>query len=320
MISVIIPVYNVENYLHVCLNSILKQTYRDFEVICIDDASNDSSLEILEYFHEKDSRIKILKNDSNRGQGFSRNRGLDVAQGKYVFFLDSDDWLSVNTFEILIKTSEKYNLDLLLFKNIVYYEESHEFGMEEYYDMKFMEKFEREVFNQWDLDKTKLFDVPIGPCNKLYLKSFLDDYNIRFTDKNYIQEDNPFSCKAWINADRISFINKYFYNRRRRPDSIMTLNNERLFDGIPISYMILDVFLENKEIYEYYKCEVLTYIFKALLIKYNKIEDQYKDEFYNAIQGVYSDFIEKYDLYDDIEKSLDNAILDFLNENDVLFE
>ena len=234
--------------------------------------------------------------------------------------MDSDDWLSVNTFEILIKTSEKYNLDLLLFKNIVYYEESHEFGMEEYYDMKFMEKFEREVFNQWDLDKTKLFDVPIGPCNKLYLKSFLDDYNIRFTDKNYIQEDNPFSCKAWINADRISFINKYFYNRRRRPDSIMTLNNERLFDGIPISYMILDVFLENKEIYEYYKCEVLTYIFKALLIKYNKIEDQYKDEFYNAIQGVYSDFIEKYDLYDDIEKSLDNAILDFLNENDVLFE
>ena len=97
MISIIIPVYNTEDYLHVCLNSILKQSYGDFEIICVDDASTDSSLEILEYFTKKDSRIKILKNDSNRGQGFSRNRGLDVAEGKYIFFLDSDDWINADT-------------------------------------------------------------------------------------------------------------------------------------------------------------------------------------------------------------------------------
>ena len=71
MISIIIPVYNVEDYLHVCLTSVLNQTYQNFEVICIDDASTDSSLEILEYFAQKDSRIKILKNKSNRGSGYS---------------------------------------------------------------------------------------------------------------------------------------------------------------------------------------------------------------------------------------------------------
>ena len=84
MISVIIPVYNVEDYLHVCINSVLKQTYEDFEIICVEDASTDSSLEILEYFAQKDSRVKILKNDSNKGCGYSRNRGLEEAKGKYI--------------------------------------------------------------------------------------------------------------------------------------------------------------------------------------------------------------------------------------------
>ena len=132
LISIIIPVYNVENYLHVCLNSVLKQTYQDFEIICIDDASTDSSLEILKYFEKKDSRIKVLKNDSNKGQGYSRNRGLELAQGKYISFLDGDDWLSPDAFEILIQKAEQDNLDLLMFKNIVYYEEHHDFGFERY--------------------------------------------------------------------------------------------------------------------------------------------------------------------------------------------
>ena len=116
MISVIVPVYNVEDYLHVCINSILNQTYQDFEIICIDDASTDSSLEILEYFSLKDSRVKVLKNDSNKGPGYSRNRGLDVAKGKYVSFLDADDWFSLNTFEVLINSLNSNNLDLLFLK------------------------------------------------------------------------------------------------------------------------------------------------------------------------------------------------------------
>ena len=163
MISVIIPVYNVEDYLHVCLNSVLKQTYQNFEIICIDDASTDSSTEILEYFTQKDSRIKILKNDSNKGPGYSRNKGLEVAQGKYISFLDADDWFSPDAFEILIHKCEQENLDVLIFKNIVYYEESQDFGFEKYYDMEFMNKFENKIFNHWDVDKTKLFVMSNAP-------------------------------------------------------------------------------------------------------------------------------------------------------------
>ena len=122
VISVIIPLYNVEDYIHVCLNSVLKQTYQDFEVICIDDASTDSTAEILDYFVQKDSRIRILKNESNKGPGFSRNEALKEAKGKYIIFLDGDDWLSLNALETVVEKAEKDNLDFVMFKNIVHYE------------------------------------------------------------------------------------------------------------------------------------------------------------------------------------------------------
>lgn len=321
MISVIIPVYNVENYLHVCLNSVLKQTYGDFEVICVDDASTDSSLEILEYFTQKDSRIKILKNDSNMGPGVSRNRGLDVAQGKYVSFLDGDDWLSPNAFEILVEKAEADNFDVLIFKNIVYYDEPKDFGMELYYDMEYMDKFENKVFNHFDLDKSKLFSISNAVWNKFYLKSFLDDNDIRFPIENLIFEDNPFFYKVLTSAKRISLIDKYLHNRRRRPGSITTLNNERLFNYIDITFKVLDVFLEDEEVYEYYKKEVLTYIFSTVFIgKYNQIEDQFKEEFYKRVQEAYKGYMKKYGLYKDIKENIPNEILEFFKFEDIVGE
>lgn len=118
MISVIIPVYNVEDYLHDCINSILNQTFQDFEIICVDDCSTDSSLKILEDFSKKDDRVKIVRNKLNSSLGYSRNNGLKHAAGKYVLFLDSDDWLDLNTLEILYDIAEKESLDVLMFKII----------------------------------------------------------------------------------------------------------------------------------------------------------------------------------------------------------
>ena len=319
MISVIIPVYNVEEYLYVCLNSILTQTYQDFEIICIDDASTDSSAEILEYFTQKDSRIRILKNDSNKGPGYSRNKGLEVAQGKYISFLDADDWFSHDTFEILVEKTEQDNLDVLLFKNIVYYEESQDFGFERYYDMDFMDKFENIVFNHWDLDKTKLFVMSNASWGKFYLKSFLDCNNIRFPNENLIHEDNPFFYNVITSADRISIIDKYLYNRRRRNGSIMTLNNERLFDNIDIAYKILDVFFEDKELYEYYKKEILTVIFVSIFKgKYTQINNEFKEEFFKRVQEAYKVFIKKYGLYKDIRRIVSKEILEFFRFEDII--
>lgn len=106
MISVVVLVYNDEYFLHTCLNSVLKQTYQNFELICIDDASNDSSSEILDYFSKKDSRIKIFKNEIKKGFEYCRNQGLEVANGDNIVFLNSDEWLSFNSLEILSNESD----------------------------------------------------------------------------------------------------------------------------------------------------------------------------------------------------------------------
>ena len=113
-ISVIIPVYNVEQYLKRCLDSILSNTYKNLEVICVDDGSTDNSLKILEFFAQKDPRVRILQ-QNRKGPSAARNKGLDMAKGKYISFVDSDDFISFNAYEILMLVAEQYNLDITIF-------------------------------------------------------------------------------------------------------------------------------------------------------------------------------------------------------------
>ncbi|WP_407423836.1 glycosyltransferase [Methanobrevibacter sp.] len=107
MISVIVLVHNMEDYLHVCLNSVLKQTYQDFEIICIDDASKDSSVEILEYFTQKDSRIRIYKNETKKGLKYCKKKALKVAKGEHILFLNADEWIGFNTLKTLSNQKDR---------------------------------------------------------------------------------------------------------------------------------------------------------------------------------------------------------------------
>ena len=307
MISVIIPVYNVEDYLHVCINSVLRQSYQDFEIICIDDASTDSSLEILEYFVQKDSRVKVLKNDSNKGPGYSRNKALDIANGKYIFFLDSDDWIAKETLEFLFNQCEKDDLDVIMFKNIVLYEDKTDFGYENYYDMEYMNKYEGTIFNHWDLTSKEVFDLPVGPCNKLYKKSFINKYAIRFPNEDIIQEDNPFFFKIITLAERVGFSTKYLYIRRRRPNSIMSyLGDEKLFGRIYIADLLVKYFLSNNKLYEHYKMDLFTRVSNHLTDDaYEIINEDLKQEMYESIHNLYIKFFDKYGLTEDILECVD---------------
>ena len=117
-VSVIIPVYNVESYLSECLDSIINQTLKDIEIICIDDCSTDNSYNILLEYANKDSRIKIIKNIENNGVGFARNVGQFSAIGDYIYFIDPDDYISLNFLEELYNTAVKYNSDIVNTNNI----------------------------------------------------------------------------------------------------------------------------------------------------------------------------------------------------------
>ena len=110
-ISIIVPVYNVEKYLERCLDSLINQTLKDIEIICINDGSTDNSSEILKEYAKKDSRIIII-NQNNQGISVARNNGMNKAKGKYIGFVDSDDWVDLDFFEKLYKAAEKHNAQI----------------------------------------------------------------------------------------------------------------------------------------------------------------------------------------------------------------
>lgn len=311
MISVIIPMYNVENYLHECILSVLNQSYQNFEIICVDDGSSDSSVDIVSQYIKSDERIKLFQNETNKGQGFSRNVGLSHAKGEYIFFLDADDWIDFNTFEILYNFANKNDLDVLIFKLINYYDESNNFILDNYYSMHYMDNHILKIFNVSDLNKHTIFALPDGPCNKFYSKSFLDKYNIRFPNERLIQEDTPFFLNCMIKAKKISIIDNYFYNRRRRDSSTMSLTNERLFDNLKVSRIILNFFLEDVNRYEYYKSEIFNYIFHILKAKYNLIDENLKTKFFIESKKLFEEYAFIRGLFLDMANNLKDEFLDF---------
>ena len=110
-ISVIIPVHNTEKYLEKCLDSVLNQTFTDIEVICIDDTSSDSSLDLLRAYEQKDPRIRVFSNKINQGQGYTRNYGIKLARGKYINFMDSDDYIPNYTYDKFYNFIESTDVD-----------------------------------------------------------------------------------------------------------------------------------------------------------------------------------------------------------------
>ncbi len=232
-LSVIVPVYNVEKYLPRCLDSLINQTLNEIEIICVNDGSTDKSLKVLERYAKNDSRI-IIVNQKNKGMGFARNVGIDRARGKYIAFVDPDDWVEIDAYEQLYNECEKKNAQVLLFdynivsnKNKLNYSEAELFKEKFGYDLVATPYFTKEDI------KNFLFDVPVG-VNKIYLREFFNKYNIKFPE-GYILEDSLFSFIVYYYAEKIHYINKSFYNYYQRSNSSVHVYfdpNLTLFDII----------------------------------------------------------------------------------------
>ena len=114
LVSIVVPVYNVESYIEECLQSVCSQTYENLEIICVDDVGNDRSMDVVRSFAVKDCRIKIIEHDKNKGLAEARNTGLEHVSGDYVFFLDSDDWLVDDAIEKLLSSAMTNNADVVV--------------------------------------------------------------------------------------------------------------------------------------------------------------------------------------------------------------
>lgn len=263
-VSIIMPIYNVEQYLEQCLDSCINQTLEDIEIICVNDGSPDNSMQILENYSKKDLRIKII-NQENQGISETRNNGFKFASGDYILFLDSDDWLKENACEVAYNQAIKNNNDFVYFSHLVYSESTGKY--KEINITKFAEKLKDE--KQINLKKVKNVNYIYNAYvwNKLYKRQWLINSNITFINGKG-EEDLPYTISVYLNSSSMSYIIEPLYIYRERTNSLTwTVNIENLVKSrnIPIQYIFDTKNSEN--ILKVY----LTYYFFNLCLWYVKL-------------------------------------------------
>lgn len=222
LISVVVPVYNMERYLRECMDSILCQTEKDLEIICVDDGSKDSSPDILREYSEKDGRVVIISKE-NTGYGDSMNRGLERATGKYIGIVEPDDFIEPDMFETLLKNAEENDLDVSRC-TFLYLEEAIGEESEEHYPFMIKDR----VYAPRDCPET-FFQQPSDWVN-LYRKDFLDRNGIMFLPTPGASfQDTSFLFKAYAAADRFMITDRQLYHYRINENSSVKQRSSKIY-------------------------------------------------------------------------------------------
>ena len=269
VISVIVPVYNVEKYLKKCIESILMQTFHNFELICVNDGTTDNSRSILEKYKQEDKRIIII-DKKNGGLSSARNEGLKYAKGEFISFVDSDDWITPDMLEKLYKNITFFNSDISMCAVNLFDELSQSIKNDSYFNFSIFPKdFDNKVFSFEDT-KNFIMDIPVMAWNKLYRHDFLKQCNAKFPDGK-IFEDGPFFFSIFFKTKRVSIVrDTLYYYRINREGSLTQKNGKNLFDIIVVVNLMFNE-LKNSNIfkdvkYEFFKRKADDIIYRYELI------------------------------------------------------
>ena len=282
-VSVILPVYNVGKYLRQSLDSLINQTLKEIEIICVNDGSVDDSYDILEEYKEKDNRIKVIHKE-NKGTGAARNDGLRLATGECIGFVDPDDWVKPNMFERLYSLIKEKDLDIAMCMPDGYDEKNAVNAPFPYFvDANFENIIDDRVFNWRDLSP---FSYPMCVWNKLYTKELFDKHNIEFAE-GLDFEDHKVIFGTLLTAEKIFFIREKLYVYRfNREGSVLTDNNRRLIDHIEI-FNIVENLMKETNTFNLLREDFLTYKIHNILYYYSMIKDEFKSEYYeNMIKSI----------------------------------
>lgn len=215
-VSVIVPVYNVYNYLDKCLNSLVNQTLKEIEIIIVNDGSPDKSEEIIDlYTHKYPKKIKAFKT-KNGGQGSARNYGLKYATGEYIGYVDSDDYVALDMYEKLYHQAKKEKADIAICSDVIVYEDKETMKV-------------NQIIRVIEDDKINAFFGNMGVCNKIYKKSLLADLSFR---SKVWYEDLDFTVKVLSRAKKITYLNEGLYYYLLRTGS--TMNNSNIKRNLEI--------------------------------------------------------------------------------------
>lgn len=287
-ISIIVPVYNVEKYIGKCLESLINQTFRDIEIICVDDASTDNSVAIIRDFIKKDKRIKLILKKSNSGQSDSRNIGLKKSVAPYVMFCDSDDFYLPTMCDKMYGIITQSGVDIgICGINIIYEVQEAKsilIGDMEYYRIKYIgiQSVTNDLINNCD----------VSPCNKIFKRSIIDNHDLYFPVGLKYEDAYWFLCyMLWVK--RAFFIDEKLYNYVRRDNSTMNQtfrkNSELAIDHLKIAFAIFDYMNEHNK----YK-ENSVYYWTSIFVPYFNFARRYSDSCCkNKLYKMVHDFVKR---------------------------
>jgi len=276
-VSVIMPVYNCEDFLKDSVESILNQTFDDLELICVDDGSTDNSLNILKDYEKQDSRVKVYSLD-HEGAGNARNFALNHISGEYLYFMDADDSLDLNAFETFYPLSKEKRLDFLMFKAKNYDVDDDCVYEKDYYKMaSISQRVKDKVFNFRDISDL-IFDVNVTPWSKFYNSEFVIRSGAHFK-KGSKFNDNQFFWDIIFQAERIYFLDEFYYTHTVRSDSLIGSRGKNHCDSIDVNNDILDLFKKHGQ-FENFKETLYNRKIILLMRRYDEIADEYKELFF----------------------------------------
>ncbi len=247
LVSIIIPVYNTDKYLGECLDSVINQTYKNLQVICVDNASTDNSLSILKKYSAMDTRIQIIINENNEGPAFSRNVGFTKAEGKYTYFLDSDDYIKQDAIERLCYYAENNNVEAIYFNSSICGDlETFGRALSLDYEMQDNDKIIYDGPTLFKLmnDKT-VYVHTVWRC--FWKTDFLVNNDLKFESTLRTSDDVPFFTKAILLGKRTMVINEAFHAYRRREGAMTTgIGEEKVINLFKGYCILLDFWCSHK--------------------------------------------------------------------------
>lgn len=312
-ISVVVPIYNVEEFLEECLDSIINQTFKDIEIICIDDGSTDNSLNILKKYSSFDSRIRVISQE-NCGHAVATNLGITLSKGKYLFLMDSDDILELTAFEELFYYAEEKNVDFLIFQAMNYIMDEDRYYKSELYSLKKLVNLVGSNIFKYENVKDLIFDIPVTPWSKLYRTEFIKKSGAKFPE-GLVFDDNIFFFEILFNAERIVIYEKYLFIRRWYNYSSTTNGDKRFMDSIDINNLTIDLF-KKYGVFEEFKKELYNRKVNLGNFRFVRIKDEFKGIYFEKLQNDFKSLVND-GLYEDYVKNLNernkyifNSVLD----------
>lgn len=299
-VSVVIPVYNVEDFLEECLDSIVNQSLKDLEIICVNDGSTDNSLDILNRYAEKDDRFTVISQE-NGGHAVATNRGMKLAKGEYLYLMDADDILKLNALEETVRVADEKNVDFVIFQAINYYMDTDEYKEQENYSMNKLADFVGDKVFNWKDVKDFAFKITVTPWSKLYRRDFVVNCGAKFPE-GLVFDDNVFFFEVFFNAERITFYRKHLFVRRWYSQSSTKAGDQRFLDSIKIIDLMWDLF-KKYDVFTVFKNELYNLRVRVGYKRLTWIKDEFKLMYLEALKKDFEK-VKKETFFDDFYENL----------------